>query len=162
MAKNKNKNKNKKGEEGKPKKKGWKLKVFGVVAFLVGLFVWYGFQPLQGTIHVGICRTFAELQLEYPPTMKVIQADAFDRSQRVYYTYLNEYGQQRSDVIDCRFAREFTVPDYTIERITVNRVPVAAEKVKKFNQSLPAIIAGHPDLVIPFPADNDLKKLKTD
>ena len=59
-------------KDGKPavKKKKRPIWLYGLggFLFLLILFVWWGMQPLQGTRHYGICKTFVETQIPYPST----------------------------------------------------------------------------------------------
>ncbi len=86
----------------KKKKKNIKLNIALGVLALVALILWYGFQPLTGTVQVGICRTYAELQLRYPTTLKLTTVDQFQDATRLYYTYYGPFGESRSSLIECR------------------------------------------------------------
>lgn len=146
--------------EKPPRKKIKKSYIFGGLVLVIGIGVWYGLQPLKGTMYLGICRTFAEMQLAYPQTFKITGIENFDRSQRIYYTAMGPFGEYRSDMIDCRFTVNPTTGSTLLEDVQINRVSVAPQKVRDFNKTLPAVVAGKPNLVIPFPPKDTLVDLK--
>ena len=127
------------------------------VAVLLGVFIWYGMQPIKGTIHVGICRTFIEMTLEYPRTMKLTALDYFEATLRIYYTYADPFGQARSDVAECTFN-----PDTTLKAVRIHRADVPQDKVQAFNATIPFIVSANPDLIVPPPPSENLSDLKRD
>lgn len=144
------------GKKKKTKKGRWKIFVL-VAVILVGVFVWYGTQPIKGTIHVGICRSFIELKLEYPDTLRLSAIDSFESTLRIFYTFTDAFGGQRSSIIECTFN-----PDTTLKEIVIDRQKIPAEKVQAFNATIPYIVAANPDLVVPPPPSADLLLLKKD
>lgn len=147
----------------KPKKKGKKKNrryyLGGAVAFVL-LLVWWGTLPMRGTMHVGICRTFAELNVLYPKTMRLTWAERFDRSQRLYFLHIDGFGQDKTGFIECRFKHPFNSGNFELERVYINRRPVPAEEVERFNLSIPALLASELDLIIPPPPKGDLRSLR--
>ena len=143
----------------KEKKKRTILYSLGVFLALAGYVVCWGTQPVQGTIHIGICRTFAELQLRYPNTMLMTGTEQFGRAFRIYYIYTGAFGETRSDMMECKFMTDAKTGALILENVELNRLPVDKQKVAAFNKTIPAVIAAKPDLVLPYSVD-DLLSLK--
>ena len=144
-------------EKKKFGKKKWIA--LGVIA-IVSWIIWYGFQPLKGTIHVGICRSFAELKLRYPTTMTVTESYVFEKSQRLTYTYIDPFGNYKSSRIECRFKYPIGSPNLELESIMIDRRSVSTDEIGRFNVSIPGILASDPDITIPFPPSDTLMSLK--
>lgn len=135
--------------------------VIGAVVFFA-LGVWFMVQPLRGGTEYGICRTYLETYVRYPTTLDLTQYDVFGRSIRIFFTHRDPFGQSRSEMIEC-----LAVPDpdqkIVMQDIKLNRQPIDRERLKTFNLSIPAILAGHPDLIIPIIKDTeDIKNLRKD
>jgi hypothetical protein len=143
------------------KKRMWRKRrriAYGVFAF-IGLIVWFGYQPLEGPVQVGICRTYAELKLAYPDTFRITTYETFERSTRLYYTYIEPFGQFRSEMIDCKFLPP-RGPIPQIEAVEVNRIVEDDDKVEEFDRTIPSIMANKPDLIIPRPYSGTFEDLK--
>jgi hypothetical protein len=134
----------------------WKMILLGGT-LIITLFLWWGLKPLYGTIHVGICRTLIQLQLKYPATLKVTAVEWFKNDLRFYITYIDPFGQDRSDMFECEFN-----PDLTLIDARINRVSIGADKVEAFNKSIPMVIAADPDLTIAPPPTTSIRGLKKD
>ena len=147
-------------EEKQGRKISTKKLIAGGVILLVAYVIWWGTKPIVGTMHVGICRTYVELTLRYPETLRLSAAEVFERSQRLYYTYIDAYGQNRSSTIDCRFLNSIASGDYTLETVTIDRRPESPEDIARFNKTIDMIVAGDPNLIVPPPFSTDLRTLK--
>ena len=128
----------------------------GGVAFLIFL-IWLGFQPTKGPIQYGICRTFLELELKFPQTIKMTYVEVFDKSLRMYYTYNDAFGSVKSEMLECDF-RPFSLMN--IESVKKNRKPVAQEKVDYFNRMVPIVAGAKHNLIIPALPKDDLMSLR--
>ena len=149
----------KKDAEGQKKKK--KLKIVGGVLLALALFLWWGLQPLKAGMVYGLCRSYLETELRYPTTYKIVQYDEYGTSMRLFYTYVDEYGGHRADMIEC-IAQPDPVNGYVVGDIKINRESIGPEKVALFNKAIPGIIAANPDLRIPKYRGDDLQSLKRD
>lgn len=143
--------KDKKDEGSKKKKKLIKRIVIGILAFFT-LILWWGLQPPRGTIEYGACKTFVELRLRYPNTFRLSSLVNFDQSLRLYFTYVDPYGETKMDVIECTF-RSDPETGFALDAIAYNRRLVPQDEVERFNQTIPAILAYPPDLIIPRQED---------
>ena len=131
-------------------------------AALISFIVWFGLQPVTGPIQFGICRTFAEMRLSYPETMQVTAMDQFQSTIRVFYTFSDPYGINRSQSISCSFTQD-ELGNMIIHKIKFNARPYDREDmIEAFNKTIPSIIAANPDLVYRPPPTEDLKSLKQD
>lgn len=144
----------------KKRRRTQKMVVGGVFALLL-VFVWYGFQPITATTEYGVCRTLAELHAQNHNTMKVISYENYGPAWKIFYTYTGQYGEQRSNYIDCVFTRDQN-GQMIIKEAKINRKPIEKEELARFNTTIPAVIAAGLDLVVPPPLEEtDLVGLKT-
>lgn len=155
--------KNKKEKLPKDKKKLRRNAALGFLAF-AALFIWYGLQPLVGPQEVGICRTFAEMKLKYPQTMKLTTTDQFGDALRLYFTYIGPFGETRSSIIECRVRPDPATGQPQLYAIKIDRTPVSDAEVQEFNRTIPYILQHNPNRVIPPPykEKDDLYQLKRD
>lgn len=127
---------------------------------LVILAIIVGLQPLRATMDYGICRTLAELKSANPSTMKIISYENYGNAWKLFYTFTGPYGEQRSSFIDCVFTNDAT-GKRILREAKINRKLIEPPELEIFNLSIPAIIAGKPDLVIPPPLEeSDLMGLQ--
>jgi hypothetical protein len=145
----------------KEKLRKWRNIGIGVGLFLA-LFLWYGFQPIKGTIHVGICRTFLELNLKYPPTFRFVQYDLFQSAHRLYYTFYGPFGENRSNMGECTFKQDPVTGVPLLESVNINRKPVEQATVDAFNKTIPIVLQFEPSNNLPRPWRGDLYDLKRD
>jgi hypothetical protein len=141
-----------KKEEKAEQKSGKKRKKIYILAgggAFLALLTWWGLQPYAGTIQYGVCKTYVETTLYYPYTLRINSVETFDQSSRIFYTFTDAFGQNRTDLIECVYTAN---PDGTLttnlEKIEINRRPVPPEKLEAFRQTVPAILAYPPDLTI--------------
>lgn len=132
----------------------WKFAAGGV-GFLFVLFLWWGFQPIHGGPAVGICRTFAELRLRYPESMRMTAVDGFKSNLRLYFTHIDDFGETRSEVFECQFN-----DDLTLSGAMVNNQAVDGDAVKAFNATIPQLLSASPDTTVPAAPGDDLRSLK--
>ena len=124
----------------------------GLVAFIV----WFGFQPLRGTIHVGICRTFIEFQLTFPSSLRLTEVENFDRSLRLWYSYPGSFGEIRSSMIECKFHPDVPGQVPQLEMAAINRQPLDQTVVENFNKTIPWVVAAEPSTLLPRPLEKAL------
>jgi len=127
--------------------------------------------PPQGSINYGICNTFLEQQLTFPNTLDQTFVEEYPPSSvRIYYKYVDSYGQVNFSYIQCSFAndpekgyiakdisfkspvKEITEKFYDKERKrTIYKLK--PELLDLFNQSNGAavIMSQAPDLTQPVP-----------
>lgn len=140
-------------DEKKKQKQRRLAMIGGGVAFVL-LIIWYGLQPIRASMHYGICRTYVELRLIYPNTLTPMEIYWFRDGFRIYYIFTNPFGEEQGELAECLFN-----PDYTLREVSIDRRKEPDEKVQAFNQTIPAIVAGKPDLVVPGGYGADLMSL---
>lgn len=153
------------GKKGKKKKSGKKLstkkKVALGVVVVLALLVFVGLQPLKGTIRFGICKTFIELHIPYPPTLQINAVEEYELAARVYFSYIDPFGSSRLNVIECSF-RPDPRTTYALQSVRLNRADMPQSVIDGFNPSIPYIIQHPPDLRLPVFKGKDLVNLKID
>jgi len=117
--------------------------------FLVSLFTWWGIQKPQGTIHVGICRSFVELHLRYPETLKITAVENINNAIRLYYTATGPFGEFKSDMMECGFAQNNQTGAIVLDSATLNRNPLPKDDVDRFSRTIPIVVLFKPDLTLP-------------
>ena len=141
-----------------------KTSIFLGVLALIGLFIWWGFQPIKGSIYYGVCRVFIERQLRYPETMDVINADLYAAEWRIFYNYQDEFGSLRSEMMKCVFGPASNSAGFKIvhaERLQgTRRAEVDQKTLDSFNRTIPAVVAAGPNLIMPWPPGDTLMELK--
>jgi len=154
----------KKAQKKKPLKerlRKWRNAIIGVFLFL-SFLIWFGIQPIKGTIHVGICRVFIELTLKYPPSFRFVQYDLFQNAHRIYYTFTGPFGETQSNLAECTFSQDPQTGYPVLEGVNINRKPVDQAQIDSFNKTLPLIMGFEIDRIIPRPYTGDLMDLKRD
>ena len=148
------------GEAQKAKKK--KLIKYGLISAAVAIVFLGGYQlfiPYKAGNTYGICRTFLELNVQFPQNLRVSTIDDLGMSVRIWYTQLDAFGEYRMESMQC-FFRTDEVLGAALERVTVDRRDVDQRKIDAFNQTIPIILANPPDLTIPYPLPDSLEGLQ--
>ena len=144
-------------------------------ALLLGLIVWAATRPQLGTTQYAVCKVFAETQLYYPNSMRVVEAEYIqtaesasvanavtDRVWQVVYTFVGASGESRSGSMRCKFGTDPQSGQMIITAAELDRQPVADDIVAKFNPTIPAVLAMKPSLVLPRALGDDLVALRPD
>ena len=123
---------------------------FGLLGglLLVVLLSVYGCQPKKGSMAYGLCSTFLELNTVYPQTLNYIDLEGSRTAVRIYYTSIDPFGQYKQEMIECKFGPDEKM-GMKMTEVLKNRRPMDAELIKKFNMTLPTIMASDPYLVMP-------------
>lgn len=147
-----------------PKKKGFEKKLIkgaGVMFGLMLLFViWAAFQPRQGSLQFGICRTFVELIEPYPQELKVLGAEDYvadygENRVIIFYRSTDTFGEKKSNTINCIFNTDEQGNIFpTLKSVDINRKRTYEaenpEHIKSFNQGIPALLENSLDVGIPY------------
>lgn len=145
-----------------PKKKKsnkWRW-IGGTVAVLFAImFALY--KPLA-TIHYGVCKTYIELNEPYPDQIRYLGMEDFGDSVRVYYRKTDPFGVVSVNSFECVFKVESETVTPYIKSVDVNGkyktyMAEDPERIAKFNETVPAIIASNPDLTWPYFPLDDIK-----
>lgn len=150
-------------EQKKAQKK--QMTKFGAIAAVIVLISYgiYGlFIPYKGEQPYAICRTFLELNVQYPSTLRMSETIALGGKVRIWYSHLDGFGQFKIDQIECNFRADDYLP-YALEFVTMNRIEVDQAKVDLFNRAaLPFLINYELDLTLPWPLPNRIRDLQFD
>ncbi len=134
-------------EQRKKRRQKQKMAAGGVF-FLLILSIWFGMQPITAGIEYGICRTLAEVKSQNNITMKVVSYENYGPAWKIFYTFTGQYGEQRSNYIDCTFGRN-EQGQLMIKEAKINRDALSKDALASFNKSIPAVIAANPSLIVP-------------
>lgn len=149
------------GKKAKKKDKKKLIRNVGIgFSAFAAFIIWFGLQPLQGPPSVGVCRTYAEMQIYYPHTMRLTSTDQYQNLTRLFYTFFGPFGEFRSNVIECAVGTDQATGQMTFTAITINGNPVPKESLEAFNKTIPFILQHNPNNSIPFPFSGDLYDLK--
>lgn len=129
------------------------------ILFSYGL--WWMLKPYQSDLRYGICKVFIELQVPYPYTIHYSEVISFSDSVRVWYSYLDSFGDYRLVPTQCYYEPH---PQYgwALARVTTGRRQIDPDVIDRFNVSIPTIVMNPPDLVFPTQLPRDPSKLKFD
>lgn len=152
-----------------PKKRSYKKWAFFTVLVVGGLFYWWAVQPIiyNGTILFGICRTYIELNTQYPSKLEFIDLRERGPKVSVEYVTIDAFGQHIAHEANCNFKRgdngELLMDNFRLRRGVAAREYRFAienpERIQAFNKTIPTIIANPPPLYVFGPAE-DIKDLK--
>ncbi len=151
----------KEGIAGLFRRRGKTILISTIVILVI--LIWLGLQPIKGTVHLGICRTFIELQLPYPKTLQLTAIESLisknygDVNLRLYFTHIDAFGQNRSETFECFFGPNLEVLD-----LKRNRKSLPADQIKKLGYTVPFIASANPDRILPARPTSDLMSLKRD
>ena len=121
----------------------------GVLLVIILLSI-YGCQPKKGSMAYGICSTFLELNTTYPQTLNYTDLEGSRTAVRIYYTSVDPFGQFKQEMMECKFGPDEKT-GMKLTEVLKNRRPMDAEIIKKFNMTLPTVMASDPYLVMPGP-----------
>ena len=145
-------------------KKNRKKYIFLGVALFFALIVYWGMQPRKGSIRYGVCLEFARTMLVYPFTLRPVSLYESGPLVSLDYSYRDPFGNDKSERLDCVFGNgangELVMNKATI--IREKREKMDKEIVEKFSRTIPAVIAGKPNLVLPPSPGESLQSLKVD
>ncbi len=125
------------------------------IIFLIAVLVIYSFQPKKGPMAYGICSTFLELTTPYPHTINHTGLEGSKTSVRIYFTNIDPFGEFKLEMMECKFGPDEKMGMKLID-VLRNRRPVDADVVRKFNMTLPTIMASDPYVVLPPDWKNQL------
>ncbi|MCB1530349.1 MAG: hypothetical protein H6853_01135 [Rhodospirillales bacterium] len=132
----------------------------GIAAFvlLIILLSLFSCDPPKGSILYGVCGAFLEQNVAYPETIRHESVEQYPRATRINFTSIDAFGQYKMEMIECSFTQD-DAGGLMIEKVFFNRREVDSDIIKKFNISIPSIIAAEPDLTLPPPAEDMLEGL---
>ncbi len=137
-----------------------------VIVLFVTVAVVQSCTPRKGTILYGMCKSFLEVQIEYPHMIKYSSVEQYRKAIRIYYTHTDSFGQYQMEFVECTFYQdpqkgvqlENVFFDNVKEVTEEVRIPgkgrlyaVKREYIDLFNRSRSpaAIVNNNPDLSLP-------------
>jgi len=125
------------------------------ILLLIGMLSIYACQPKKGSMAYGICSTFLELNTPYPHTINHTSLEGSRTAVRIYFTEVDPFGEFKQEMIECKFGPDEKM-GMKLTEILRNRRPIDPAVVKKFNMTLPTIMASEPYVILPPDWENQL------
>jgi len=138
--------------------------IIGFFIISIGLMIFQSAQPKKGNILYGMCRSFLELQVQFPETLDYKRIELYRAGVRINYTHLDGFGEYRLETIECSFLQDpqkgvqmkdiffnYVKPITEIERVVGKGrlYRVRQEEIDLFNKSRsPAAILDNIDLTV--------------
>ncbi len=141
------------------RKRRIKFAAYGTLIILASWASFYLFAPFKGGMTFAACKTFVELYVRYPNSIRLSQVRNFGESIRIWYSHIDAFGEYRLENMEC-FFRADEKNGFAIDRILVNRRPIEKDVIDRFNISIPAIRAYPPDLTYPETLPTNLEDLQ--
>lgn len=142
-----------------PKQRRVRMAVMGGGVLMAAL-IYYGTQPIQGTINFGICRAYVEQNVTYPTELKYLSLLERGGEVRIEYILVNEFGQYESKTINCQFHSD-PQRGLTLSDVIINRQKEPPARVERFNLGIPALLENPPDLVSPGGLPDDIRAFRS-
>ncbi len=136
-----------------------KIALWGIgLLFILWAYNWL-FTAKKGGMGFGLCKVFLELQVQYPPELRLSYVRPLSSTMRIWYVQRDAFGQTRFDAMDCKFMKD---PErgMILDKVSINRREMDPDIITKFNMSIPAIMAYPPDLTYPQGLPDSIKQLK--
>lgn len=150
-------------QQKKSQKRKKTIKRTLIISFLLlfSYFVYFLFAPFKGTIAFGICKTFLELNIPYPDTLRLSEV-SFTRngSIKIWYTHIDSFGQFRMEPFICAFKKDEKTGGSVLGEVKMGKVTLDPKAVDSFNNSIPYLVTNPPDLTLPWPLPDSLEGLK--
>lgn len=153
-------------------KKLQKKKRFKKIAILSGVLffcyiVYWGLAPFQGTVGFAVCKTFLELNLSYPSTLRISEVNYLrDGSIRLWFTHIDAFGSYRMEPFQCFYKPDEATGAILLEKIkigTADKVFIDPVVVESYNKYLPFLMASKElDLTAPAPLPDPLAGITFD
>ncbi len=136
----------------------------GLSIVFIALMIWaynYLFGRYSAKMTFGICRTYLELNVQFPQDLRLSTVEDFGSYVRIWYSQLDAFGEFRMEQIQCHFKNR-EGGGTIVEKILINRREVDPDKIKSFNKIIPVIIQSPVDLTMPYPLADSLEDLQID
>ncbi len=142
-----------------------KIRIFGTIGFLIffAYALYYLFKPFTGTIPYGICKTFLELNVPFPPTLLLSEVTTTRKGAvKIWFTHIDAFGSYRLDSFVCSFAADEKTGMPYLSEVKMGKLNIDPVSVKKFNVAIPYLITNPPDLTLPVPLPDSLENIHFD
>ena len=142
----------------------YKAWIYTLVFFMVTGVIGYGIyeytRPPKGTWRYGVCRSFVELYLRYPQTIRIEDVTERSTYAKLELNYLNAQGSRPTRIFRCDYEQK-SGKGVLIKEIRIDRKLVEQGTIDSFNIVVPQLIAD-PELntTLPLPFDGTFEGLK--
>ena len=132
---------------------------FAAALLVVGYFIYASMQVPQGTMRFGLCKTLVELTERYPTTIEFAEVFEAARGARIKYVVTSATGDYRLVEARCFIGRN-TDNQIVIEKFEKNGVPLDEAVLAAYNVSIPAVLAGQPNVDLPQAFPSAIRSLR--
>lgn len=142
----------------------YKAWIYTLIFFMVVGVVGYGTyeytRPPNGTWRYGICRSFIELYVRYPQTIRIEDVYEKPTYTRIELNYLNAHGSRPTRIFRCDYQQQ-PGKGISVKEIRIDRKLIDQKEVDQFNVVFPQLMAD-PELnrTLPLPFDGTFEGLK--
>jgi hypothetical protein len=140
-----------------------RTRIIGGAFFLciLSFAIYWLFLPVQGGIAFGICKTFLELNIPYPPTLRLGQVLVLrDGSLRVWFNHTDAFGEFRMEPFECTYKTDEKTGNTVLASAKMGKVVIDPKAVEGFNLIIPYLVQNPPDLTLPDPLPSNIGDLQ--
>lgn len=113
----------------------------------------------QGTWRYAVCRTFLELNHEFPQTIDILAAGEGQSDVTIFYNVRNSFGATEVNSAYCAYTQA-QGGRVILRSLQINGEEVDRERRDKFSFTIPYIIYSNPDASLPPPLKGALDQIK--
>ena len=138
------------------------LYVLGGLVLIIAIIVW-SMMPRTGTVYYGACKTYVELHMHFPHSMKILNVIESGREVRIQYNQIDAYGQFTFNEVVCKF-KQNDKGKVMLDSVNLNRstqYPMENDKsIEEFNEVIDIVLKKPPDLTLPPPMPQDIEDFR--
>lgn len=152
-------------KEGKKlkRKKQTKIAIIGGGVLFIAWALNYLFAPFQLSVPYGVCKTYLELNVPYPKTIYVSEADFLaDKSVRIWFSQTDPFGEYRMQSFHCFFTEHPETGKMIFSKIKMGKVDIDSATIDLYNKALPVLASVQMDLRYPAPLPDVISDLQID
>lgn len=148
------------------KLKSKKQRKFAAIGGGILFLAWalnYLFTPFQLSIPYGVCKTHLELNVSYPKTLYISEANFLaDKSVRIWFTQIDPFGEFRMQSFHCFFTQNPETGKTVFSKIKMGKVDIDSATIELYNKALPVLASVPMDLRYPAPLPDVISDLQID
>lgn len=141
------------------KKRNKRLIIIGSV-LLFSYAVYWLFKPFKAPEEYAICRTFLELSITYPHTLRIAELKQSNGMQ-LWYTHTDAFGEHRMESFTCFFGQDEN-GNRTLEQLKLYKVNIDPDRLESYKSAMVYLNANPRMLNWPYEVPDSLANLHFD